>query len=59
MFYTTPTDDGAIAVTCDRCLQSAGCPDPYAAASAITHHHASGRAPPCQPLVRRLPYWNG
>jgi hypothetical protein len=42
MFYTTPTDDGAIAVTCDRCLQSVGCPDPYAAAAAITHHH-------CQP----------
>ena len=42
MFYTTPTDDGAIAVTCDRCLQSVGCPDPYAAATAITHHH-------CQP----------
>jgi hypothetical protein len=39
MFYTTPTDDGAIAVTCDHCLQSVGCPDPFAAASAITHHH--------------------
>jgi hypothetical protein len=38
MFYTTPTDDGAIAVTCDRCFQSVGCPDPYAAAAAITHH---------------------
>jgi hypothetical protein len=42
LFYTTATDDGAIAVTCDRCLQSVGCPDPYAAAAAITHHH-------CQP----------
>ena len=42
MFYTTPADDGAIAVTCDRCLQSVGCPDPDAAAAAITHHH-------CQP----------
>jgi hypothetical protein len=42
MFYTTPTDDGAIAVTCDRCLQSVGCPDPFAAATAITHHN-------CQP----------
>ena len=42
MFYTTPTDDGALAVTCDRCLQSVGCPDPFAAATAITHHH-------CQP----------
>jgi hypothetical protein len=39
MFSTTPTDDGAIAVTCDRCLQSVGCPDLYAAATAITHHH--------------------
>ena len=39
MFYTTPTDNGAIAVTCDRCLQSVGCPDPYAAATAITRHH--------------------
>jgi hypothetical protein len=39
MFYTTPTDDGAIAVTCDRCLQSVGCPDPFTAATAITHHH--------------------
>jgi hypothetical protein len=44
MFYTTPTGDGAIAVTCDRCLQSVGCPDPYAAATAITHHH-------CQPTT--------
>ena len=34
MFYTTPGHDGAIAVTCDRCLQSVGCPDPYAAATA-------------------------
>jgi hypothetical protein len=42
MFYTTTGDDGAIAVTCDRCLQSVGCPDPFAAAAAITHHH-------CQP----------
>jgi hypothetical protein len=39
MFYTTPGDDGAIAVTCDRCLQSVGCPDPFAAAAAITHHY--------------------
>jgi hypothetical protein len=44
MFYTTPTEDGAIAVTCDRCLQSVGCPDPFAAAAAITHHH-------CQPTA--------
>jgi hypothetical protein len=39
MFYTTPGDDGAIAVTCDRCLASVGCPDSFAAAAAITHHH--------------------
>jgi hypothetical protein len=39
LFYTTPGDDGAIAVTCDRCFASVGCPDPFAAAAAITHHH--------------------
>jgi hypothetical protein len=39
LFYTTPTDDGAIAVTCDHCWQSVACPDPWAAAAAITHHH--------------------
>jgi hypothetical protein len=39
MFYTTPTDDGAIAVTCDRCLIAVACPDPFAAATAIIHHH--------------------
>jgi hypothetical protein len=44
VFYTTPGDDGAIAVTCDRCLQSVGCPDPYAAVTAITRHH-------CQPTT--------
>ena len=38
MFYTTPGDDGALAVTCDRCFASVGCPDPFAAAAAITHH---------------------
>jgi hypothetical protein len=42
VFYTTPTDDGAIAVTCDRCLVAVACPDPFAAATAITQHH-------CQP----------
>jgi len=42
MFYTTPTDDGAIAVTCDLCLVAVACPDPWAAAATITHHH-------CQP----------
>jgi hypothetical protein len=39
LFYTTPGDDGAIAVTCDRCLTAVACPDPFAAATAITHHH--------------------
>src|SRR4029450_2756765 len=39
MFYTPPTEDGAIAVTCDQCFVSVGCPDPFAAATAITHHH--------------------
>ena len=38
MFYTTPTDDGAITVTCDQCYQAVSCPDPWAAATAITHH---------------------
>jgi hypothetical protein len=38
VFYTTPTDDGAIAVTCDRCYAAVACPDPWAAAAAITHH---------------------
>jgi hypothetical protein len=44
LFYTTPTDDGAIAVTCDRCFASIGCPDPFAAAAAITHHHCDPSA---------------
>ena len=39
MFYTTPTDDGAIAVTCDLCFEAVSCSDPWAAAAAITHHH--------------------
>jgi hypothetical protein len=38
MFYTTPTDDGAIAVTCNQCFAAVACPDPWAAAAAITHH---------------------
>jgi hypothetical protein len=38
MFYTTPGDDGAVAVTCDRCYAAESCPDPWAAATAITHH---------------------
>jgi hypothetical protein len=39
LFYTTPTDEGAMTVTCDRCLVAVACPDPFAAAAAITHHH--------------------
>jgi hypothetical protein len=38
VFYTTATDDGAIAVTCDLCFAPVACPDPWAAAAAITHH---------------------
>jgi hypothetical protein len=38
LFYTTPTHDGAIAVTCDQCWTSVICPDPWAAAAEITHH---------------------
>ena len=38
MFYTTPTDDGAMQVTCDLCYAAVSCPDPWAAAAAITHH---------------------
>jgi hypothetical protein len=47
MFYTTGTDDGAITVTCDRCYGAVACPDPWAAAAAITHH----RCDPDQPLA--------
>jgi hypothetical protein len=39
VFYTTPTDDGAITVTCNLCHAAVACPDPWAAAAAITHHH--------------------
>jgi hypothetical protein len=38
VFYTTPTDDGAIAVTCDLCYAAVTCADPWAAAAEITHH---------------------
>jgi hypothetical protein len=38
VFYTTPTDDGAIAVTCNLCYAAVSCPDPWAAAAAITYH---------------------
>jgi hypothetical protein len=44
LFYTTPTDDGAIAVTCDRCLIAVACPDPWAAAAEITHHRCDPNA---------------
>ena len=44
LFYTTPGDAGAIAVTCDRCYQSVGAADPDAAAAAITHHHCDPSA---------------
>jgi hypothetical protein len=33
-----PTDDGAITVTCDQYYAAVACPDPWAAAAAITHH---------------------
>jgi hypothetical protein len=38
LFYTTPTDEGATQVTCDRCWASVSCADPWAAAAEITHH---------------------
>jgi hypothetical protein len=41
VFYTTPTDDGAIAVTCDLCLVAVSCADPGAAAAAIAHHRCA------------------
>jgi hypothetical protein len=44
LFYTTPGDDGAIAVTCDHCYAAVSCPDPWAAAAAITHHHCDPNA---------------
>ena len=31
-------------VTCDRCLVAVACPDPFAAATAITHHHCDPAA---------------
>jgi hypothetical protein len=38
VFYTTATDDGAMQVTCDLCYAAVSCPDPWAAAAAVTHH---------------------
>jgi hypothetical protein len=49
VFYTTPTDDGAIAVTCDLCFASVSCSDPWAAAAAITHHRCDPDAAIGQP----------
>jgi hypothetical protein len=44
MFYTTPTDNGAMQVTCDLCFTSTSCADPWAAAAAITHHRCDPNA---------------
>jgi hypothetical protein len=52
LFYTTPGDDGAIAVTCDCCFASVGCPDPFAAAAAITHHHCQSDTAMARPEDR-------
>ena len=52
MFYTTPTDDGAITVTCDLCFASVACPDPWAAASEITHHRCEQEAVIAHPEER-------
>ncbi len=52
LFYTTPTDDGAIAVTCDLCLVAVSCPDPWTAAAAITHHRCDPDAAVARPQDR-------
>jgi hypothetical protein len=69
VFYTTPTDDGTVAVTCDRCYAAERCPDPWAAAAAITQHacdpdpatthpHQDGLAPDGeQPALHLLAGW--
>jgi hypothetical protein len=49
VFYTTPTDDGAMQVTCDLCFASLACADPWAAAAAITHHHCDPDAATSSP----------
>jgi hypothetical protein len=41
VFYTTPTDDGAITVTCNRCYAAVACSDPRATAAAITYHRCN------------------
>ena len=52
MFYTTPTDDGAIAVTCDQCWESVSSPDPWAAAKEIVHHRCDQDAAMADHLAR-------
>jgi hypothetical protein len=54
VFYTTPTDDGAIAVTCDQCFQSTSCPDPWTAVREIVHHHCDPDAGIASPEDRGL-----
>jgi hypothetical protein len=54
VFYTAPTDDGAIAVTCDQCYAAVSCPDPWAAAAAIVHHHCDPDAGIASPEDRGL-----
>jgi hypothetical protein len=49
VFYTTPTDHGAMQVTCDLCFASVACPDPWAAAAEITHHHCDPDAAIARP----------
>jgi len=49
VFYTTPTDDGAIAVTCDLCYAAVSCPDPWAAAAEITTTTATKTRPSASP----------
>ena len=52
MFYTTPTDDGAMQVTCDLCFASTSCADPWVAASAITHHRCDPETAIAAPEAR-------
>ena len=58
LFYTTPTHDGAIAVTCDQCWASVSCPDPWAAAAEITRHRCDHDAAIAHPEEDR-PGLNG
>jgi hypothetical protein len=52
LFYTTPTEDGGMTVTCDRCLTAVACPDPFLAATAITHHRCDPQAAIAAPQER-------